>query len=289
MLSFSTNSSSPSAKVKTKSFFHTFSGRTVHRLHCQPRGKIRRSFVFFHGQGDFIDRYPDLLQPIIDEGSEIIMTDLPGHGRSCGTRGDVPSLAFVDRLFRDSFAQLTPEVPKGVCGHSMGGMIALWLFLKDPASFQFAWFSSPLLRPGYQISSLERLILLAAAAAFPERTRSTGVRASDCAPASSDLAPPASSPLHHARISLRWARELVHLEQIIEDRFSLISDGPPILFTQGLKDLVCPPEFLMEKLRAQATPNVTLTNFPEALHEPFRDTSQSEFHETLHTFFSQFS
>jgi alpha-beta hydrolase superfamily lysophospholipase len=46
--------------------------------------------------------------------------------------------------------------------------------------------------------------------------------------------------------------------------------------TQGLKDHVCPPEYLQNLLQDRNIPPLTLREFPNALHEPFADDTKSE-------------
>lgn len=133
------------------------SGHQLHRLILKPAGSSRGTLIFFHGQGDFIDRYPPILEPFTDNGLTCILTDLPGHGRSSGKRGHVPGLKFIDQLLDNALV-----ATKGSChiaGHSMGGMMALRCFLRDPSRFQSAWFSSPLLAPARQTTPCMSLIL----------------------------------------------------------------------------------------------------------------------------------
>jgi len=125
----------------------TVLGRKLHRLIVHPKGEAKGGMIFFHGQGDFVDRYPAILAPFTEAGIRIILTDIPGHGRSPGKRGAVPGWKFIDELTRDSLAKLkqdSPELPIGMCGHSMGGMIALRQYLRQPQRYRFAWLSSPL-------------------------------------------------------------------------------------------------------------------------------------------------
>ena len=43
-------------------------GERLHHLVLHPESSPRGGLVFFHGQGDFIDRYPDILKPFVDAG-----------------------------------------------------------------------------------------------------------------------------------------------------------------------------------------------------------------------------
>ena len=84
--------------------------QTLHRLTLNPETTVRGGLIFFHGQGDFIDRYPSILEGFVDAGYRCILTDMPGHGRSQGRRGVVPGLSFADELLHDSLSSLEAEI-----------------------------------------------------------------------------------------------------------------------------------------------------------------------------------
>ena len=56
--------------------------QNLHRLTLNPERTIRGGVIFFHGQGDYIDRYPPILEGFVDAGYRCILTDMPGHGLS---------------------------------------------------------------------------------------------------------------------------------------------------------------------------------------------------------------
>jgi len=243
----------------------SLAGHQLHRLTLKPEGPAKRSLIFFHGQGDFIDRYPTILEAFVKKGVTCILTDLPGHGRSSGKRGHVPGFTFIDRLLEDSLEKISG--PVGIAGHSMGGMIALRSLLKNPSRFDFAWMSSPLLDPARQGSPIMRIIIPQLARYFPWITRSTGVRSEHCRadePSEADAA-----ALYHSKISLGWVRELLLAAAELETSFSSLPLDRPLLFTQGAADPVCPASLLRERLATLPESNVTYLEIPEALHEPF--------------------
>ncbi len=283
MRNFFMNSSCHSA-MTIEEHAVTIRDRTLHRLVLLPRQPARAGLIFFHGQGDYIDRYPEILTPFTNFGIKVILTDLPGHGRSPGPRGSVPSMAFVDELLADSDAQLASSLPAGtpigIAGHSMGGMLALRALLIQPERFQFSWISSPLLEPAAQIPAFTRIALMALARLAPWITRSTGVSAAHCRPD-----PPAEeshqseqAQLYHASISLGWARELLEAARLIEDSFPTLPREKPILFTQGKEDSVCPAFILKERLaKLSQSSRINLHEIPHALHEPFTGNTQAQF------------
>jgi len=286
MPSYSTNCSSLLGMIETTTV--TVLGRKLHRLIVHPKGETKGGMIFFHGQGDFVDRYPAILTPFTEAGIRIILTDIPGHGRSPGKRGAVPGWKFIDELTRDSLAKLkqdSPELPIGMCGHSMGGMIALRQYLRQPQHYRFAWFSSPLLDPSHRVSAILKNLLLFIAPIFPWLGRSTGVTAAQCRNDSDDsdsFSENDEPPLYHGRISLGWAHQLMVAAQEIEASFPSLDLSKPILFTQGTDDQICPINFLEEKLnKLTHSENLTFTKISQGLHEPFVGDSSEKFEEEL--------
>ncbi len=256
-------------------------GWTLHRLILRPASPPRAALIFFHGQGDYIDRYPEYLTPFLEADILIILTDLPGHGRSPGTRGAIPGMAMVTKVFENSLQQLPANIPYGIAGHSMGGMLALRFYLRYREKFSFAWFSSPLLSPAARISPFLKWALLLLGRFLPWIRRSTGVKSDDCrTPESNITKKSVEQTLYHDRISLSWARDLMTTAEELSSTFASIPLDCPILFTQGTDDPVCPPEYLTNRLtKVSEQSQITLELIENALHEPF--TNQEDFKKRL--------
>lgn len=259
-------------------------GHTLRRfVFCPEKDQpIRAAAMHFHGQGDFAERYGEVLEPFTSRGIACVATDLPGHGRSQGVRGRVPGFEIVDRIAdrnRERCRELCPEEqgPLGLLGHSAGGLMALRELLRRPERYDFSWISSPLLQP--EVNQHPLLVKLAPLGArfLPGLTVGTGVTQEQCTDQPDPLREAFEDPeLFHARVSLGWGYALMEAARWV--RGSLRSDPPslPLLITQGLRDPVCPPEFLHAVLQDAVIPRLTLREFSEALHEPFADAGRDE-------------
>ena len=84
--------------------------------------------VAVHGLGDHVGRYEFLAQMLTARGWALVAFDLPGHGKSPGVRGHIDRydgwLADIASASRMTSEQL-PGASQVICGHSMGGNLAL--------------------------------------------------------------------------------------------------------------------------------------------------------------------
>lgn len=249
--------------------------QTLHRLTLNPETTVRGGLIFFHGQGDFIDRYPSILKGFVDAGYRCILTDMPGHGRSQGRRGVVPGLSFADELLHDSLSSLEGEII--IAGHSMGGLMALRFLFRNHNLFKAAWISSPLLNPMLQAKLWMKIALPLAAQLFPSATISTGVSSSDCSSKIDRGETEKELALFHSRISISWGRDLCNAAEEVREQFTNVALETPILFTQGDSDSICPIKILEEKLKILSSSQISFKKIKEALHEPFCGSTREDF------------
>jgi alpha-beta hydrolase superfamily lysophospholipase len=96
----------------------------------EPPAKEKGAVVLMHGLGEHSGRYSHVIRFFNDRGLSVRAYDHRGHGRSGGSRGDVPGDAsmlqdakiVVDDLVRR--LDQRGSVPLILCGHSMGGLFA---------------------------------------------------------------------------------------------------------------------------------------------------------------------
>ncbi len=92
-----------------------------------PEGGVKAVFLVVHGLAEHCGRYMNLVNRFVPLGYGVYAFDLPGHGKSYGTR------AFVNRfedytqtldLFLDKVRALHHELPLFLVGHSMGSLVS---------------------------------------------------------------------------------------------------------------------------------------------------------------------
>ena len=96
----------------------------------EPPAAGKGGIVLMHGLGEHSGRYAHVIRFFNDHGLSVRAYDHRGHGRSGGTRGDVPGDATMlqdAKIIVDDFARQTDQqgaAPLILFGHSMGGLFA---------------------------------------------------------------------------------------------------------------------------------------------------------------------
>ncbi len=263
-------------------------GRRFHRLVFNPNEgqEVKANALFYHGQGDYAERYEGVLSIFSARGIRCVVTDMQGHGKSEGKRGHVGDELALDEIVADTFERyiLNNDLPYGVMGHSMGGLLVLrhlilaqqgdsrvFAHMRKPS---FSWLSSPLLQPSHGRAGWYVNMVKVIASALPSYTISTQVSSSMCRHGDTGqpiLVPVAEKPKQwHNRISIGWAKVLLTYEQLLWDSATeLHLDGLSLLWTQGADDVVCPTHLAREMFELLACEGKSYLELEGMLHEPF--------------------
>lgn len=234
-----------------------------------------------HGYAEHLARYDYVAQQAMKSGFALYALDHWGHGRSDGIRGYVPSFS----VFTDGIAALLaqvesahPDLPRGLVGHSMGGLIAAHHLLSRQQSYHAAMLSGPALAPGAPPSVIVRLIGQLLSAIAPK----TGLIELEAEAISRDpdvVAAYRADPLVHiGKMSARLAAEMLHAMEILADRAGEIR--LPLLVMHGSEDRLAAPSgarAFVDKVGSASKEFRLLDGlFHEIFNEPERDAVLSE-------------
>jgi len=266
----------------------TVAGTELHRMTLLPDKGIEctAACIFSHGQGDYGERYLDVLHPFTDRGIKCIVTDHQGHGRSTGKRGHIDSTHFIDKVIASNLAA-AGDLPIGIAGHSMGGLLTLRhlaLSLRgDLPTPKFCWVNAPLLHPGNGRPDWFIRLANVLASITPSTTIHTGVTPEMCRLEDSSAGRLPKDPLSlgHRRVSIGWGSELIRIANFTQTALLNHSYNQPFLFTQGGADSVCPVSKAEDFFTKLDWPTKQYQCFPEMLHETFAEPKRIELFETL--------
>ena len=269
-------------------------GHQLHRIIMDPPENVETRMVclFTHGQGDYSERYIDVLHPFTQRGIRCISTDLLGHGESSGKRGHCGDLEFTDLIIQDHL-KLVDSLPYGIAAHSMGGLLtlrhlALALENKLPMP-EFCWVNAPLIdpiqkRPAWFITLIKWFSKL-----VPKVTIKTGATSALCRHQDSDSKPKKKDPksLGHQRVSIGWGVALLEAANYIQSILSQTPSDIPFLLTQGDEDYICPHRIAEEFFETLTLSQKKFILFPGMRHETFAEPNNHELFEALDQWLDQ--
>jgi alpha-beta hydrolase superfamily lysophospholipase len=133
-----------------------FTNQENHQLYYQywhPEGKTRGILMLIHGLHDHSGRYQHVASYFSKQGFATYGIDLPGHGKSEGTRSYVKSFDEYNQSLLE-YLQIIKEqqagIPVFIIGHSLGGLIGATFLIDHQDKFQGAVLSGSLaLVPDY--------------------------------------------------------------------------------------------------------------------------------------------
>ncbi len=245
------------------------------RAYLPESGSPLAALFLVHGLGDHTARYRESIEDFVDSGISVFGCDLPGHGESGGKRGHFESFDQLHQVIREGYAAARAEVgediPFGVFGHSMGGLVVLDLLGSGNHEFQFAWVNSTLIDVTWGRASFLPGLIRLVHPFLPRFTFPTRIRASECYPGADDQ-PPQNGPSHR-RISLRVVMELIAARDRLPRGSASIPADFPLLLTHDRDDTICPIELARDFFRhlPGEAPLRKFLEYEGLLHEPWRD------------------
>ncbi len=273
-------------KVSEKSV--QIDGHTLHQTIFDPiESRPKMVCIFTHGQGDFSQRYEDVLHPFTEKGIRCISVDLLGHGKSPGKRGHCGDVAFIDQLIQSNL-DLTEGLPYGIAGHSMGGLLTLRhltvaLEGKYPKP-EFCWINSPLLRPANGKADWFVKVAKFLSKRAPKVTIKTGATPELCQTREAGVkrrGDKLKGELGHQRVSLGWGVELMNISDYIYQQLPQYQSAIPFLFTQGDADLICPHSVAEDFFNQLKLTNKSYHLYKDMRHETFAEPNNEELFSTI--------
>ncbi|NMC52720.1 MAG: alpha/beta hydrolase [Chloroflexi bacterium] len=253
----------------------TENGLQIYTRTWLPESPIRAGVVLVHGLGEHSGRYTHLASYLTEHGIAVYSFDLPGHGQSQGSKGHIPSYAFVSRMLTQFCAAVSkdqPEIPLILYGHSLGGALVLYHLLTHPDGVNAAVVTSPGLIPANPPSAATLLMARLLANILPAGTISNQLDLTGLSRDPQVVQAYRDDPLTHDRVSFALGLDLIKKGEWILENASTLS--VPILLMVGSADRLVNPDPVIRF--AQASPRYTTLKlwdgFYHELHnEPEKD------------------
>ena len=242
----------------------------------RPRGLV----AIVHGLGEHSGRYAALASDLVGARFTVVALDLPGHGESLGTRGDIPSWtqvrdAFIPAMFSTIAGLPTqpPDLPRVLLGHSMGGLLALDYALHHSKTILGVVASGPALKnampPAWKMALANVAKVTMPSAGFPH-----GLPDNAMSRVPEVLSLRKSDPLMHDKISPRLYAAMTEAQQRVMREARRLA--VPALVMHGAADTVTDPKGSLEFNAAAPHGMARLLTYGNAYHEIFNDPARTE-------------
>lgn len=242
----------------------------------RPEGEVRAVVVVAHGLGEHSGRYEHVGQRLADGGCAVYALDHRGHGQSQGRRGHVDRFqAYLDDLdvfFEVIEGQESPELPRFLLGHSLGGLIALAYALREPRRLAGVITSSAALQLAVDVPWYKALPGRLLSRLWPSFTMGNEVDPALLSHDEEVVRAYVEDPLVHDRISARAFTEMVRaMADTLRRAPSL---AVPALIMHADDDRLVSPEGSKRFYEGMTLEDRQLTLYGGYFHELFNETDR---------------
>lgn len=249
-------------------------GQILKGMIQSPGENLRAVIILVHGIGEHIHRYDHWAAMFNKEEIGFVGVDLPGHGRSDGTRGDIKNYnllrEMIDILIK-SCNKTFPGCPIYLYGHSLGGGIVLDYLLRRKPKVKGAIVTSPYLRLAFEPPKIKIVLASVMKHLLPGLIQPTGLNADQLSHDKAVVEKYKTDPLVHGKISVRLYSESAEAATYSITHASELK--VPTLILHGSDDLILSVEGSREF--AGKTNMVELKIWEGGHHElhnePFKD------------------
>lgn len=208
-----------------------------------PGDGMKAMVILVHGLGEHIMRYQNWIERFSKDGIGFIGVDLPGHGKSDGSRGFVRSYShtneMIDILIKE-YSNTFPGIPLFLYGQSLGGGIVLKYVLEHSPALHGAIVSSPWLRLSFEPARIKVILAKVMNSIFPSFVQPSGLVTEHISHDERVVEAYRKDPLVHDRISAS-----LFFNAVTAAGYALKNAGSlsiPLLIMHGTDDRITSPE-----------------------------------------------
>ena len=219
----------------------------------------RAAIIIVHGLGEHSSRYTHIAKMFNNENITVFSFDHRGHGKSGGSRGDIPSYDTacddIDELIKIVKTEF-PAIPIFLYGHSLGGAIVLNYGLTRNSQINGIICTSPGLGTNDPIPAIQLTLVKFLSRIAPKVTINNGLDVENLSHDQEVIHAYKNDPLVHPKISTRLALELVTQGQKMiqkADQFKY-----PLLLLQGEMDHLVNPKLTKQFAEKASKINIRL-------------------------------
>lgn len=243
-------------------------------------GDPRAVIVLVHGLGEHAGRYAGWASRFNEKGVTFLAFDLPGHGRTPGRWGVVPSpekvYDTIDEILREVSGSF-PGVPVFLYGHSLGGGIVLNYLIRRKPSVTGAIVTSPWVILSETPPAFKVFLAKMAGTLMPGMTQASGLKTEYLSRDPEVVNAYRHDPLVHGQIS---AGLYLWMSGAAEETLARAGEiAVPLLLAHGRNDMITSPSGSVQV--AGSAPRATLKLWDGGYHELHNDPLKEEHFEFI--------
>lgn len=247
----------------------------------KPDNNVKAVVCLVHGFGEHCLRYTPYIEYFTKNDIAFIAYDHMGHGSSEGKRGVISSyndLLKDVQLCVDKAAELFPNVPQFIYGHSMGGNIALNYLIEMQPQIKGAIITSPWLtltnNPGFLAKAAVSFIKLF----FPNITVDSGLEIDYISTVREEVEKYRNDKKNHGRISFRLFHHIT--KNGLRAMVNIGKLSIPTLLMHGSNDKITSP--IASSLIAKGNNKmIKYVEWPNCYHELHNEANRSDVSSTV--------
>jgi acylglycerol lipase len=170
-----------------------------------PDDNVRAVICFVHGIGEHTSRYSGWASMFCEQNIAFLTLDYRGHGLAEGKRGHVASFEqyFDDvQVLISTAAEIFPQKPLLLYGHSMGGNIVLNFYMKRKPDLKALIVTSPWIKLAKRPSNLVLNLARVLKKVYPSMQFKTTIKSADITHDTDLIKTYSNDPLIHSKISV---------------------------------------------------------------------------------------
>mgnify|MGYP001766656216 CR=1 FL=1 len=240
-----------------------------------PGEQMRALVILVHGLGEHINRYKHVSEFLNVHDIGFTGLDLPGHGKSGGSRGHIKNFSLTDEMIDTIIAETGktfPGIPVFIYGHSLGGLIVLDYLLRKNPSVRGAIVTSPWLKLSFEPSGLKVFLASVFGVILPGFIQPSGLVTGDLSHDQAVVDAYISDPLVHDKISAGLFSSAISTSKSTLSNAGKLDTS--LLLMHGSDDRICSPEGSREFI--SKAKNVEFKIWEGGFHELHNETFKSE-------------
>ncbi len=239
------------------------------------QGDLRAVILLVHGLGEHAGRYAGWAARFNEKGVSLRAFDLPGHGRTPGRWGVIPSpekvYDTIDEMLRETAGSF-PGVPLFIYGHSLGGGIVLNYLIRRKPAVTGAIVTSPWVILSETPPAHKVLLAKIAGTLMPGMTQPSGLKTEHLSRDQEVVNAYRNDTLVHGQIS---AGLYLWMTGAAEETLTRAGEiNVPVLIAHGRNDMITSPSGSVQV--AGSAPRATLKLWDEGYHELHNDPLKEE-------------